>query len=279
MGFKWSLVRIQSSRPFYNIVKNRIFLTNDDGIYAAGLNAIESLLKERNIPFFTTAPLHENSGAGHSITLEKPLRAKKIDENRFAVTGTPTDSVFLGIHSLIDSKPLFAISGINRGGNLANDITYSGTAAAAIETFYNGITSFAVSLYIKDYSVFSESIYRKAAEALFDRIIPEIENKIGKDILYSNPHLFNINIPDSIADTSNCSIQWTSLGKRHYGGEVIKRLDPRGHEYYWIGGNQNLFSDISGSDCNAVSEGKISVTPLMIKMTDEILLQKIRKEK
>ncbi|HNW82551.1 MAG TPA: 5'/3'-nucleotidase SurE [bacterium] len=260
-------------------MKNRIFLTNDDGVYAGGLNALEAVLTERNIPFFTTAPMHENSGAGHSITLEKPLRAKKIDENRYAVTGTPTDAVFLGLHSLSDSKPRFAISGINRGGNLANDITYSGTVAAAIETFYNGITSFAVSLYIEDYTSFSEDTYKAAAEIFFDRVIPEIELQIGVENLYSAPYLFNINIPDSVCDGKKHEIKWTHLGKRHYGGEVIKRLDPRGHEYYWIGGTQNLFSDIAGSDCNAVTEGSISITPLLIQMTDEILLQNIRKKK
>lgn len=260
-------------------MKNRIFLTNDDGIYAAGLNALEAVLKERNIAFFTTAPLHENSGAGHSITLEKPLRAKRIDENRYAVTGTPTDAVFLGLHSLSNSKPRFAISGINRGGNLANDITYSGTVAAAIETFYNGITSFAVSLYIRNYADFSENTYRIAAEIFFDYVIPEIESQIGIDKLYSTPHLFNINIPDSVNDGKKHKIVWTQLGKRHYGGEVIKRVDPRGHEYYWIGGNQNLFSDISGSDCNAVNEGAISITPILIQLTDEISLQNIRKKK
>lgn len=260
-------------------MKSRIFLTNDDGIYAAGLNALEAVLKERNIAFFTTAPMHENSGAGHSITLEKPLRVKKIEENRYAVTGTPTDAVFLGLHSLSESKPRFAVSGINRGGNLANDITYSGTVAAAIETFYNGITSFAVSLYIRNYADFSENTYRIAAEIFFDKVIPEIESKIGIDKLYSTPHLFNINIPDSIADGLEPMIKWTHLGKRHYGGEVIKRVDPRGHEYYWIGGNQNLFSDIPGSDCNAMNEKSISITPLMIQMTDEKILHKIRENK
>lgn len=256
-------------------MKNRIFLTNDDGIYAVGLNALEAVLNERSIPFFTTAPLHENSGAGHSITLEKPLRVKKIDENRFAVNGTPTDAVFLGLHSLSESKPRFAVSGINRGGNLANDITYSGTVAAAIETFYNGITSFAISLYIKDYSSFSENTYKMAAEIFFDRIIPEIETKIGKEKLYLTPHLFNINIPDSINDGIIPEIKWTQIGKRHYGGEVIKRLDPRGHEYYWIGGNQNLFSDIPGSDCNAIRDGLISVSPLKLSFSDDMFLKKL----
>ena len=194
MGFKWSLVQIQSSRPLFNIVSGLIFLTNDDGIYAAGLNSVEDYLKSRDMSFFTSAPLYENSGAGHSITLDKPLKIKKISNNRFGITGTPTDAVFIGLHELLKEKPLFAVSGINKGGNLGNDITYSGTVAAAIETFYNGITSFAVSLYISDKESFCDDLFSIAAKVLFDMIIPDIETKMGKDNLYSQPSLFNINI-------------------------------------------------------------------------------------
>ncbi|HSW59161.1 MAG TPA: 5'/3'-nucleotidase SurE, partial [bacterium] len=118
-------------------MNEKIFLTNDDGIHAAGLNAVEEDLKNRGISFFTSAPLYENSGAGHSITLDKPLKIKKFSDNRYGITGTPTDSVFLGLHTLLNGRPAFAVSGINKGGNLGNDITYSGTVAAAMETFCN----------------------------------------------------------------------------------------------------------------------------------------------
>jgi len=257
-------------------VNEKILLTNDDGIHAAGLNAIEEDLESRGIPFFTAAPLYENSGAGHSITLDKPLKIKKFSNNRFGVTGTPTDAVFLGLHELLKEKPVFAVSGINKGGNLGNDITYSGTVAAAIETFYNGITSFAVSLYISDKESFCDDLFSIAAKVLFDTVIPDIEKKIEKNELYSKPYLFNINIPDTVLKKLDCSIRWTVLGKRLYGGEVIKRIDPRGGEYYWIGGNQHLFEDIAGSDCNAVSEGFISITPLKLSFSDHALLDKLK---
>lgn len=276
MGFKWSLVQIQSSRPLFNIVNGLIFLTNDDGIHAAGLNSVEDYLKSRDMSFFTAAPLYENSGAGHSITLDKPLKIKKFSDNRFGITGTPTDAVFLGLHELLKEKPLFAVSGINKGGNLGNDITYSGTVAAAIETFYNGITSFAVSLYISDKESFCDDLFSIAAKVLFDMIIPDIEAKIGKDNLYSQPHLFNINIPDTALRKKDHKTAWTVLGKRLYGGEVVKRTDPRGGEYYWIGGNQHLFENIEGSDCNAVSEGVISISPLKLSFSDHALLERLK---
>ncbi|HPG35321.1 MAG TPA: 5'/3'-nucleotidase SurE [bacterium] len=257
-------------------MNEKILLTNDDGIHAAGLNAVEEDLESRGIPFFTAAPLYENSGAGHSITLDKPLKIKKFSNNRFGVTGTPTDAVFLGLHELLKEKPVFAVSGINKGGNLGNDITYSGTVAAAIETFYNGITSFAVSLYISDKESFCDDLFSIAAKVLFDIIIPDIEVKIGKNELYSIPHLFNINIPDTALKKKDYKIEWTSLGKRLYGGEVVKRTDPRGGEYYWIGGNQHLFENIEGSDCNAVSEGFISISPLKLSFSNDSLLEKIK---
>jgi 5'-nucleotidase len=257
-------------------VNSQIFLTNDDGITAAGLNCVEALLESRGIPFFTSAPLHENSGAGHSITLDKPLKIKKFSSNRFGVSGTPTDSVFLGLNTLINEKPACAISGINKGGNLGNDITYSGTVAAAIETFYNGITSFAVSLYITDHSTFCDDLFNSCAKILLDNIIPEIEKKTGGKSLYLNPHLFNINIPDTALKKSLPEIKWTFLGKRLYGGEVIKRTDPRGNNYFWIGGNQHLFEDIEGSDCNAVRDGYISISPLKLSFSDHPLLERIQ---
>jgi len=258
-------------------VNGTIFITNDDGIYSAGITSIEESLNKRKIPFFTCAPLYENSGAGHSITLDKPLKVKKFSENRYSVTGTPTDSVFIGLNALIKEKPLFAVSGINKGANLGNDITYSGTVAAAIETFYNGITSFAVSLYITDHALFSDELFTECAQILFNCIIPEIENVTGKDQIYSKPHLFNINIPDTILNKNSYEMKWTTIGKRLYGGDVIRRTDPRGNDYFWIGGNQHLFENIEGSDCNAVSEGFISISPLLLSFSDKNFLEKIKR--
>lgn len=252
------------------------FLTNDDGVSAAGIKALQSYLNKIDNSFNIVAPLHEQSGSGHSITLHSPLKIKKLENNIFAVSGTPTDAVFIGLNTIIKEKPDIAVSGINKGANLGNDITYSGTVAAAVETFYNGITSFAVSLFIKDFSTFDEKTFDRAAELFFEHVLPEVEKRITSEKLYSVPHLFNVNIPADIQEEKIPEICFTSLGKRNYGGDVIKRTDPRGNDYFWIGGDQTHFSDISGSDCNAVIDGCISVTPLKMDFTDRSLLSDLK---
>jgi 5'-nucleotidase len=254
----------------------KIFLTNDDGIYAAGLSALEISASKRSLSCFVSAPLNEQSGAGHSITLGEPLRVSKFAENRFAVHGTPTDAVYIGINALMGEKPLFAISGINKGGNLGDDITYSGTVSAAMETFYHGITSFAVSLYITDFAAFKNETFALCADFLFDEIIPEIERVIGKSELYGTPRLFNINIPETIANSGKVPIKWALFGKRLYGGDVVKRVDPRGKEYYWIGGDQLSFADIAGSDCLEIQRGSATITPVSLDFTDYEILNKIK---
>ncbi|HDT11332.1 MAG TPA: 5'/3'-nucleotidase SurE, partial [bacterium] len=202
-------------------MKKKIFLTNDDGIYAAGLSAIESVLDSKEFSYLTVAPLYEKSGASHSITLEKPLRVKKFNENKYGVDGTPVDSVFVGLNKFATEKPDLVISGINKGANLGNDMAYSGTVAAAVEAWSKGITSIAVSLHITDPSNFSDSLFLKTAELFFSLVLPEIERKTGKSDLYGKSHLFNINIPDFILDDKKTEMKWTVPGKRHYGGEVI----------------------------------------------------------
>ncbi len=254
-------------------MKKKILLTNDDGIYAAGLTALESALDFDKNSCFIAAPLHEKSGSSHSITLERPLRIKKFSDFKYSVDGTPVDSVFVGLNNLSKEKPDLVISGINKGANLGNDIAYSGTVAAAIEAWWNNITSLAVSLFISDPSSFSETLFQKAAELLFSQIIPEIEQKVGKETFYNTPHLFNINIPDTSLDNIKSGIKWTFPGQRNYGGNVVKRTDPRGREYFWIGGDQHQFANIPGSDCNAVREGYISISPLKLSFGDKEALR------
>jgi len=252
-------------------VKKIVFLTNDDGVYAAGLSALESVLQINGNLYIVVAPLYEKSGSSHSITLEKPLRVKKINKNKYAVDGTPVDAVFLGLNKISENKPDIVISGINKGANLANDLAYSGTVAAAVEAWQTGVTAIAVSLFITDYENFSDDLFSKAATLFFLSILPEIEEKTGKTELYEKPHLFNVNIPDFIlnGEAPEHQIRWTIPGQRNYGGEVITRMDPRGKKYYWIGGNQYQFSDIPGSDCNAVREGFISITPMKLSFYDK----------
>jgi len=254
----------------------KIFITNDDGIYAVGLSALENAASKRGFSCFVSAPLNEQSGSGHSITLGSPLRISKFSDDRFAVHGTPTDAVYVGVNALIDEKPLFAVSGINKGGNLGDDLTYSGTVSAAMEAFYHGITSFAVSLYITDFAAFKNETFAVCADFFFDEILPEIEKVVGKSELYGTPRLFNINIPETIAASKKVPLKWTPFGKRLYGGDVVKRVDPRGKEYLWIGGNQFSFAEIEGSDCCEIQRGCATVTPVSLDFTDYEILNKIK---
>jgi len=232
------------------------FLTNDDGFDAVGLQALATLLRSRHTSFFISAPLAEQSGTSHAITLHRPLRMKKIAEG-VVINGTPTDAVFIGMNGT--DKPHMLISGINRGGNLGNDLIYSGTVAAAHEGFSFDIPSLAVSLcpggrFPDD----EERWFARAAELLIDTIIPYIENREEHS---SAPFLYNVNIPlATLMKGKTPEIRYATLGKRLYGGGVEKRRDPRGREYIWIGGDQMSFADIPGSDCNFIQEGFITIT-------------------
>ena len=254
-------------------MKKTILLTNDDGIFASGLKALEKELQERSMNFFVVAPLSEKSGVGHSITLHQPLRIKRFLKNRYAVDGTPADSVFLALSTLMDSPPNLIISGMNKGGNLGEDLFYSGTFAAASEGFLRGITSVAVSLYFRDFRTVTDETFKRATEIFFSQVIPFIESSLGEESFYKTAHLLNVNIPEVALNQEVPLIEWSSLGKRIYGAQVVERVDPRGAEYFWIGGDQHGFADIPGSDCNAIQNGRISVTPISMGLSDDNLLK------
>lgn len=236
-----------------------MFLTNDDGFDAIGLQVLSTFLSSRQIPFFISAPQREQSGASHAITLNRPLRIKRITDG-IAVDGTPTDAVFIGMSE--SKTPNMLISGINRGGNLGNDLIYSGTVAAAHEGFSFGISSLAVSLYSEGrFPEDEEMWFKRAARLLFEEIIPFVEER-EKGL--KTPFLYNINIPlAALEDGAIAEIRYATLGKRLYGGGIDKRRDPRGGEYIWIGGNQMSFADIPGSDCNFIQEGIVTITALL----------------
>ncbi|HOW51726.1 MAG TPA: 5'/3'-nucleotidase SurE [bacterium] len=258
-----------------------ILITNDDGIHATGITALENRLSAEGVSHAVAAPLHEKSGCGHSITLHDPLRARKLADHRFAVHGTPADAVILYFDAPLHQKPDLVISGINLGGNLAHDLTYSGTVCAAIEGFYHGVTSIAVSLYFGKGSQATcapDPYFKAAADLFVGKILPFMEAACGGRDLYETPRLFNVNIPVSAFKKKRPVIRWTSLGKRNYGGQIIKREDPRGRPYYWIGGDQLGFEDIPGSDCNAMRDGEVSITPLTTHFTDEKTLNRLRKK-
>jgi len=234
----------------------KILVTNDDGIHAPGIKALADALASIG-EVSVVAPDRERSAVSHALTLHHPLRAESLAPGRFAVDGTPTDCVNLGIHSLLDFHPDLVVSGINRGANLGDDVSYSGTVAAAMEATLMGIPSFAISLACRE-----ENGNYGAAAAFAARLAVRIlANGLPKDTF------LNVNVPDLRAEQLREPLI-TTQGKRRYEGTIVDKVDPRGRSYYWIGTADLDFLDIDGSDFAAVSRGHISVTPLHLDMTN-----------
>ncbi len=231
----------------------KLLLTNDDGIFSEGLKSLADELS-KSFEVVIVAPDREQSASGHSLTLHRPLRIRKIRENWFAVDGTPTDCVNLAIMWLIkDSPPDFIISGINFGLNLGNDVTYSGTVSATFEGSLNNIPSIAFSQEVGEEISFgySAKIARRIILA-----VAEIGN-IPSDMI------LNINIPLGKVR----GIKWTKLGKRRYLQSVIEKKDPYGKSYFWIAGVPEWESE-EGTDYKAISDNFVSITPLHLDLTD-----------
>jgi 5'-nucleotidase len=233
-----------------------ILITNDDGIRAAGLNSLERALSGLG-RIVTVAPESEQSATSHAITLDRPLRIKEYAEDRFSVTGTPTDCVLLAVHRILDSKPDLVVSGINHGPNMGEDVTYSGTVAAAIEGNILDIDSIALS--ITSWNPESFEVAGKVSRYLASRML-ERERRGGT-------FLWNVNIPPR-PENELKGMRVTKLGSRIYNDSIVKNTDPRGKDYFWIGGGEPGWNIDEKSDFSAVSGGYISVTPLKVDMTD-----------
>jgi 5'-nucleotidase len=232
-----------------------IMLTNDDGVTSPGLKALQESLQGFG-RVVIVAPDRNRSAIGHALTLESPLRAEEVSPDVFAIDGTPTDCVNLGIHGLLKEMPALIVSGINKGGNLGDDITYSGTVCAALEATLMGVPAFAISLdsqyFVKSDLEIAAGFARHLARQVLHHGLPD-------------DTFLNVNVPSG----GVTGTQLTRQGKRHYGDVVIRKEDPRGRSYYWIGGGDLSFEDIPGSDCNALHAGKISITPLHINLTND----------
>ena len=237
----------------------RILVTNDDGVQAQGIAVLADALQGLG-EVWVVAPDRERSGASHSISLHSPLRLLSHGERRFAVDGTPGDCVYLAINHLFkDERPALVVSGINHGANLADDITYSGTVAAALEATMLGIPSVAVSL------------CGRGAQRNFAPTAAFTRSLVEQVLAHPLPQgvLLNVNVPP---ESDGVRYRITRQGRRAYLQEVIEKIDPRGKPYYWIGGDELAHQDIPGSDCNAVYDEKvISVTPLHLDMTHDPL--------
>ncbi|BCA79793.1 5'/3'-nucleotidase SurE [Desulfuromonas sp. AOP6] len=231
-----------------------ILITNDDGVHSPGLSALVDALGNLG-RVVVVAPDRERSAAGHSLTLHSPLRADEIRTDVIAVDGTPTDCVNLGIHGLLSERPSLVVSGINKGSNMGDDITYSGTVSAAMEATMMGVPAMAVSL-SSDSFLYDDFYF--AGQAAF-----ELAHKILDYGLPPDTFL-NVNVPKGLP----LGAQMTRQGKRRYGDVVVENLDPRGRKYYWIGGGELGFENIEGTDFHAVNEGYVSITPLHLDLTN-----------
>lgn len=242
----------------------KILVTNDDGIGAPGIKALAEALTELG-DVTVVAPDRERSAAGHSLTLHSPLRVFELHKGWFAVDGTPTDCVNMGIHSLLDSPPDLVVSGINHGGNMGDDITYSGTVAAAMEANLMGIPALAVSLATYGHS----EHFTDAAKVAVQVARMLIQQGLPADTF------LNLNVPNLPFSEIKAPLI-TRQGKRSFVGKIVDKTDPRGRKYYWIGSEEPSFSDEEGTDYDAVGKGHPSLTPLHLDLTNHRAMETLK---
>ena len=236
-----------------DLSRARILISNDDGIEAPGIKVLEEVARTLSDDVWVVAPESEQSAVAHSLTIRRPLRLRQVGERRYCVDGTPTDSVLLGVRQLlVDKRPDLVLSGINRGSNLGDDVSYSGTVAAAMEGALLGIPSIALSQHIVGDTPIKWDTGRHWA--------PEVIRRLAAEGWPPNV-LINVNFPDLAADRVG-GIIVADQGKRKIGDELVERIDPRGQPYYWIGGQRLEDPGVEGTDLAAVYEGKVAVTPL-----------------
>ena len=259
------------------VMKKRILITNDDGFESAGLLALAQALKSLG-QVTIVAPATEKSACSHSITVTKPLRFVSVSDDFFKLDdGTPSDCVYLAIETLFekDKKPDLVISGINKGANLGEDITYSGTVGGAMEGVLHGIPSFAISQYYTN----SRTMLDELGYDLAKKVAYDLAKKIlGEGFPLSNRHLLNVNIP-AIKPSSCKGYKVTKVGNRHYECGALMNRNPRGEEYYWIGVESLLWEnmDDKDSDIYAINEGYVSITPIKLDMTAYEQIKKVEK--
>ncbi|MSP43508.1 MAG: 5'/3'-nucleotidase SurE [Alphaproteobacteria bacterium] len=251
--------------------KLRVLLSNDDGINAPGMKCLVRIAKQLTDDIWIVAPETEQSGASHSLTLHDPLRLRQVTKRKYAVSGTPTDCVVLAIAEIMkDTLPDLILSGVNRGANLADDVTYSGTIAAAMEGTVLGVPSISLS----QAWGFSDSPVVKWGTA--ERHAPPIIRQLIKTG-WPDDVLININFPDQVA-TKRLKIEITGQGRRDQSSlEMERRVDRRGIPYYWTGFQRIRSNPPAGTDLHAIYAGNISVTPLHMDLTHNATLRSLRR--
>ena len=241
----------------------RILITNDDGIQAPGLGVLKKIAAELSDDVWTVAPETEQSGASHSLSLHDPLRLRQLEKRVYAVKGTPTDCVIMGVrHLLLDQPPDLVLSGVNAGQNMADDVTYSGTIAGAFEGNLLGIPSISLSLAYSFDQDKSRKLKWQTPLALGSDIIRKL-----LDAGWPDDAVLNVNFPDRDPDDIE-GVVVTEQGRRNPDSLTIEdRIDTRGNPYYWLGFRRRRTTPVEGSDLWAIYTGRISVTPLNLNLT------------
>jgi 5'-nucleotidase len=246
-----------------DLSKVRILLSNDDGIDAPGLAHLEAIARALSDDVWIVAPEREQSGAGHALTIHDPLRYTQRGDKRYAVSGTPTDCVLVAVnHILADHKPDLVLSGINRGGNLGEDVHYSGTVAAGMEGTLLGVRSIALS---QVFDGKTTDPFQVAVTHAVDVIQRLCARPCRRDLL------MNVNFPDC-PPAAVSGVEICRQGKRKLGDEIVERVDPRGRPYLWIGAARREDRQTPGTDLEAAFREAITVTPLRVDMTDDAVL-------
>jgi len=244
--------------------KARILLSNDDGVEAPGLRLLERVVGRLCDDVWVVAPESEQSASGHSLTLRRPLRIRRLAERRFAVDGTPTDAVLLAVKEVMkDARPDLVISGINRGGNMGEDVTYSGTVAAAMEATLLDIPAIAMS---QNLTPGQEPKWETA-----ERFAPEVIGRLAA-AAWPRTVFVNVNFPDVDPDRVT-GIRVARQGRRKPGGALQQGTDPAGRPYFWIGSARDAEHHVAGSDLEVVTNGGVSVCPMHLDLTHGPTLQ------
>jgi len=248
----------------------RILLTNDDGIHAEGLQVLERIARTLSDDVWVVAPEADQSGFAHSLSLSEPLRMRKVDDRHFALRGTPTDCVIMGVRKVMDSPPDLILSGVNNGANMADDVTYSGTIAGAMEGTLLGIRSIALSQ-AYDYTNDMRYVPWDTAENLAPDLLKRlVELDIPRGVF------LNVNFPKLPAQDVK-GVQVTSQGRLTHGLWIDERKDGRGFPYYWLRFGRTQNELLEGSDQAALRDGFVSVTPLHLDLTAHAMRDQLAK--
>ena len=255
------------AKQIKSLKESRVLISNDDGINAPGLRVLACEMQKLVKEVWIVAPETEQSAASHSLTIRQPLRIRQITQKRYAVNGTPTDSVLLAIIEVMkDNPPDLVFSGVNCGGNLGEDVIYSGTVAAAMEGTLLGFPAVAFSQVINEQNLVNWSIVEKW--------LPRVLQGIVK-IQFPPSVLLNVNFPD-VPATKVKGIEITSQGHRKIGCDLQSGLDPRGDTYLWVGPQRIADKCRKGSDLEAIDRGVISISPLSTNLSHAGAIKKLK---